>query len=123
MRGVVLIVVFVVALSMHAQRLRGWGFLILCFLVGCLGAFGAEWVIGQLRSVWNRLSNKQHVGVVCDAVAIVLAGSFIVNHGKRDEAFNDFVTCCCVFLALLLWGLYRLFSRVLDTVWARLSKR
>ena len=40
MYAVVLVVVFLGALSMHMERLAGWGFLILCFAVGSLSALG-----------------------------------------------------------------------------------
>jgi hypothetical protein len=35
-----LVVVFLGALSMHMERMAGWGFLILCFVVGSLAGLG-----------------------------------------------------------------------------------
>jgi len=122
MRGVVLTIAFLAALEMHMERLRGWGYWILSFLVASLAASGGLWAMGRARSFWRRRSTKEHIVFISAAVAVVLAGSFIINHGKPDEAFNDFVTCCSVLLALLLLGLYRLFSRAVDAVWERFRK-
>jgi len=123
MVGVALLVVFPNALALHMERLRGWGFLALCFLVGALGAFGFLWARGRLLVARNRLPKGQRYALVCVAIAVVLGGSFIINRGKPDADFNNFLTCLTVCIVLFLWGLYRIVSRVLDALWARFSKR
>jgi len=123
MIGVVLLVVFLSALHSHMERFTGWGLLVLIFLVGAGGALAYEWARGQLLLAWNRLPKRQRLALVCAAIALFLGGTFVIYRGKPDADFNNFVTRMCVCLALILWGLYRIVSRVLDALWARFSKR
>ncbi len=68
-------------------------------------------------------SQEVAVGIISDLFAAVLGGSFILNHGKPDEAFNNFTTCLLTVVVLLLWGLYRIVSCACDAIWARFSRR
>jgi hypothetical protein len=122
-RAAVVVVVFVAAVSMHMERLRGWGFFVLCFVVGSIGGLGFVLVKRRLQTVWNGLRRRQRALIVVAAIAVVLLTSFLWNYGKPDATFNDFVTVGGIIVALLLWGLYRLFSRLLDAVWARFVDR
>ena len=54
-----LVVVFLGALSMHMERMAGWGFLILCFVVGSLAALGVIWIRNQVTLRWSELSKQQ----------------------------------------------------------------
>jgi hypothetical protein len=122
-RVIALVVVFVAAVSMHMERLRGWGFLVLCLVVGSIGGLGFVLVKGRLQLVWNGLPKKRQALLVGAAIAIVLLASFAWNYGSPDAASDNFVTVVCVILALLLWGLYRLFSHLLDAIWAHFANR
>jgi hypothetical protein len=121
--GTVLVVVFVAAVSMHMERLRGWGFFVLCFVVGSIGGLGFVLVKRRVQTAWNGLHRKQQTLIVVAAIAVVLLTSFLWNYGTPDATFNDFVTVGGTIVALLLWGLYRLFSRLLDAIWARFINR
>jgi len=100
----VLVVVFVAAVSMHMERLRGWGFLVLCFVVGSIGGLGFVWVKGRFQLAWNGLPKTRQAVLVGAAIAVVLVAAFILNYGSPDAAFNNFVTVGCIILALLLWA-------------------
>jgi hypothetical protein len=49
----VLVVVFLAGLSMHAERVMGWGFFILCFVVGSLSGLGLIWFRERSRFYWQ----------------------------------------------------------------------
>src|SRR5579863_60772 len=123
MGGAVLLVVFAGAVSMHMEWLRGWGFLILCFLAGSLGGLGFVWARKQLQSRWNRLDKRWKALLVGTVVAAVLLATFIANYGRRDAVANDLLTVGGITVALITWGLYHLFSRFIDALWARFTNR
>jgi hypothetical protein len=105
------------------ERVRGWGFLILCFTVGSLGGWGAIWVRDRSALNWNRLPRSRKRIAIAIGIPLVLVATFVANRHKPDELANDVLTCFAVFVVLLFWGLYRVISRFLDALHARLSKR
>jgi hypothetical protein len=123
MRGAVLVVVFAGAVSMHMERSRGWGFLVLCFVAGSVGGLGFVWLRKQLVSDWNRFSKARRVGLIGAGIALVLVGTLILNYGRPDAAANILLTTGGVALALVMWGLYRLFSRLVDALWTHFTNR
>src|SRR5580692_988387 len=117
--GFVLAVVFVGALSMHMERLLGWGLFILCFFAGTLGGLGFLWAKNQVLLKWNLLSKSRRIIFVLFGVALFLLYMFISNRHKPEEDFRDVMACLVVLGLLMLWGLYRLFSIFVDTLYAR----
>ncbi len=123
MRITVLAAVFLAAVSMRMQAVRGWGFLILCFIVSSIGAFGFLAVKAPFQTIWSGINWKWKFLVVVIGITVVLATSFLRNRSTPDAAENDFLAVFGVLAALSLWGLYRLFSWALDAISARLAKR
>lgn len=115
-RGMIPVVVFAAAVSMHMERIRGWGFLVLCLLVGSMGGFGYILVKRRVATVWAGLPKKQKAALVGGVIAVALLVSVVQNHGRPDASYNNFMTVVGITLALLLWGLYWLFSRFIDAV-------
>ena len=118
-----LVVVFLGALSMHMERMAGWGFLILCFVVGSLAGLGLIWIRNQVSLRWGELSKLQKRIGIATGVVLVIVVTFASNHHKPDEFANDAATCFALVVVLLLWGLARLMSRLVDALHARFSKR
>jgi hypothetical protein len=118
----VLVVVFLAAVSMHMERMRGWGFLILCFVVGSLGGLGVMWVRDRALLNWSRLPKSRKRIAITTGVPLILVGTFVANRHKPDELANDVLMCFAVLVALLFWGLYRIMSRFLDALHERLSR-
>ena len=118
-----LVVVFLAAVSMHMERMAGWGFLILCFLVGSVGGVLLIWTRNQAATRWSELSKLQkRIGIAMGVVLVVVV-TFAANRHKPDEFANDAAMCFALIVAVSLWGLARLMSRVVDAVHGRLSKR
>ena len=122
-RGTVLVLVFAGALSMHMERLRGWSFLVLCFIAGSIGGLGFVWARQQLKVGGNRLSKQWKAALIGAAIALVLVVTLILNYGRPDAAANTFLTVGGVVLALIMWSVYRLFSRLIDALRARFTNR
>ena len=118
----VLVVVFLGALSMHMERLAGWGFLILCFVVGSLGGLGLIWIRNQAALRWSELSKlRRRLGIIT-GVVLLLVVTFASNRHKPDEFANDAAVCFGLIVGFLLWGLARVTKRLVDALHARLSK-
>jgi hypothetical protein len=120
---VVLIVVFLGALSMHVERMVGWGFLILCFVVGSLGGLGLIWIRNQAALRWNELSKLQKRIGIATGMVLVISVTFASNRHKPDEFANNAAVCFGLVVGSLLWGLAILMSRLVNALHARLSKR
>jgi len=116
-------VVFLGALSMHMERMAGWGFLVLCFVVGSLAALAFSFVRHKALSYWNQLPKSRRRIAIATAIPLILVGTFVANRHKPDEFTDDALTVFSMFLVLLFWGLYRLFSGFLDALHARFSRR
>jgi hypothetical protein len=116
-------VVFLGALSMHIDRMAGWGFLIFCSVVGSLGGF--TFILGRntTLSYWSQLPKSRRRIVIAAAIPLVLVATFVADRHKPSEFANDTLTCFTILLILLLWGLYRLFSRFLDALHTRFSRK
>ncbi len=121
--GVALVVVFLGALSMHMERMAGWGFLILCFVVGSLAGLGLIWIRNQAALHWSELSKLQKRIGIATGVVLIIAVTFAFNRHKPDEFANDAAMCFALVAAFLLWGLGRLMSRLVDSLHRRFSKR
>lgn len=119
----VLGVVFLAAVSMNVQRMTGWGFLIVCFLVGSASGLVLIWIRNQAAARWGELSNLQKRIGISTGVILVLVATFAANRHKPDEFANDAAMCFALVVALSLWGLARLMSRLVDARRARLVKR
>jgi hypothetical protein len=119
----VLAVVFLAALSMGMQRTVGWGFFVLCFIVGTLAGLALIFVQEQTVSFWSQLPQSRRRLAIATTVPLVLVVTFVANRHKPDEFANDAAMCFALVVALLLWGLARLMSRLLDALHARFSKR
>lgn len=119
----VLVVVFLGALSMHLERMVGWSFLILCFVVGSLGGLGLMWIRNQAALRWSELSKLQRrIGIATGAVLVIVV-TFASNRHKPDEFANDAAVCFGLIVVSFLWGLAILVSRLVNALHARLSKR
>jgi len=118
----VLVVVFLGALSMHMERMVGWGFLVLCFIVGSVGGLGYMWGREQFLWYWNRLPKSRRRIAIAAGVVLYIIGTFIADHHQPNEGFDDAIACFFVLFALLLWGLYRIMSRFLDAIHERFFK-
>jgi hypothetical protein len=118
-----LVVVFLSTLSMHMERMAGWGFLILCFVVGSVGGLGFIWLRKQSLLRWSQLPKSRRRIAIAIGVALILVLTLVANRHKPDELVNDSLICFAVLVALLFWGLYRITSGFLDRLHARLSKR
>ena len=123
LRGAVLVFVFVFALSMHVLQSTGWPFLILCFVTVSLGALGSIWIKERLLSRWHRLTVGKRAILIALGTSLALAAIFLSNRHKPDEGAADFAGVLTVFVVLLLWGLYCLWSRLLDALYVRFFKR
>jgi hypothetical protein len=123
MRGLALSVVFVGTLSVHMERFLGWGGFILCFFAATLGGMGFLWVKSQFLLRWNELAKSRRIILVVLGITLFLLYAFASNRHKPDEDFHDVMACLGVSGLLTLWGLYRLISRFVDAVYARLSRR
>jgi hypothetical protein len=123
LRGAALIFVFVFALSMHVQQLIGWRLLILCFLAGSLGGLGFTWLKDRLLSKWHRITGGKRAILIALGTTLVLVTIFLSNRHKPDEGAADFTGVLTVFVVLALWGLYCIWSRLLDVIYVRFFKR
>jgi len=119
----VLAVVFLAALSMHAERMAGWGFFILCFVVGSLAGLALIFVRDQTVLFWSQLPKSRRRIAIATAVPLILVVTFASNRHKPDEFANDAAVCFGLVVASLLWGLASLMSRLVNALHARLSKR
>jgi hypothetical protein len=119
----VLVVIFLAAVSMYMERMLGWGFLILCFIVGSLGGLVVMRVRDRAVSNWKQLPTTKKRIAVTTGITLVLGATFIANRHKPDELANDALTCFAVVVVLVFFGLYRIMSRFLDALHARFSKR
>lgn len=115
----VLIAVFLSALSMHMERMAGWGFLILCCVLGSVGGFGFIWLREQSVLRWSRLPKSTRRIVIAVGVPLILIGTFLANRHKPDEFANDAFACFAVFVVLLFWA----FCRLVDSLRTRFSGR
>ncbi len=120
---IVLVVVFLGSLSMHVERIAGWDFLILCFVVGSVGGLAVIWIRNQAALRWNQLSKWQKRIGIATGVVFLLVVTFASNRHKPDEFANDAAMCFGLIVGFLLWGLARLMKGVVDTLHARFSKR
>jgi low affinity Fe/Cu permease len=120
---IVMVAVFLGALSMHMERMAGWGFLTLCFVVGSVGGLAVISIRNQAAVGWNQLSKWQKRIGMATGIVLVLVVTFASNRHKPDEFANDAATCCALVIGLSLWGLARLMKGVVDRVHARFSKR
>jgi len=114
----VLIVVFLSALSMHMERM-GWGFLILCFVLGSVGGLGFIWLRERSLLRWSQLPKSTRRIAIAVGVPLILIGTFVANRHKPEEFANDALTCFAVFIAFLYWA----FSRLVDALRTRFSRR
>src|SRR5579872_4398753 len=96
----VLVVVFLSALSMRTERV-GWSFLILCFVVGSVGALGVFWLRDQLFLRWNRLPQSTRGIGISIGIILLLLVTFATNRHKPDKFANDALTCFAVIVAFL----------------------
>lgn len=64
----VLAVVFLAALSMHVERMAGWGFFILCFIVGSLAGLALIFVRDQTVLFWSQLPKSRRRIAIATAV-------------------------------------------------------
>jgi hypothetical protein len=119
----VLAVVFLGALTMHVERMAGWGFFILCFIVGSLAGLALIFVRDQTVLLWSQLPKSRRRVAIATAVPLILVVTFVVNRHKPDEFANDAAVCFGLVVASLLWGLASLLSRLVNALPARLSKR
>jgi hypothetical protein len=119
----VLVVVFLGGLSMHMERIMGWGFFVLCFVVGSVGGLSLAWSRGLFLLHWNKLPKSRRRIAISAGLSLYIIGNFIANRHKPDEGFHDTMTVLLVLGLLLFWGLYRIMSRFLDALHARFSKR
>jgi Ca2+/Na+ antiporter len=115
----VLIVVFLSALSMHIERMAGWGFLILCFVVGSVGGLAFIWFQEQSHLRWSRLPRSTRRIAIAVGLPLILIVTFVANRHKPDEFANDAFACFAVFIVLLFWG----FCRLVDSLRTRFSRR
>jgi len=120
---IVLILVFLGALSMHMERMAGWGFLILCFVIGSLGSLGIIWTRNQAGLRWSELSKLQKRIGIATGVVLVVVVTAASNRHKPDEFANDAALIFGLVVASLLWGLATLMSRLANALQSRLSKR
>jgi multisubunit Na+/H+ antiporter MnhB subunit len=114
-----LIVVFLSALSMHMERMAGWGFLVLCFVVGSLGAVALVFVRSQTLRFWSQLPKAGRRFAVAVAIPLILIVTFVANRHKPDEFANDAFACFAVLIVLLFLG----FCRLVDALRTRFSRR
>jgi hypothetical protein len=119
----VLAVVFLTALSMHVERMAGWGFFILCFIVGSLAGLALIFVRDQTVLFWSQLPKSRRRIVIATAVLLILVETFASNRHKPNEFANDAAVCFGLVVASLLWGLASLISRLVNALHARHSKR
>lgn len=123
MRAVVIVAVFLAAVSAHMERLRGWTFLIVCFVAGSIGGLGVIWARNRFLLRWNPLRKSTKRIVLAAVIGIYLIATFVANHHKPDGDVDDLLACLSIIGILLLWGLYRITSRILDALHARFSRR
>jgi len=84
---------------------------------------GFIWLRKQSLLRWSLLpKSRRRIGNTIE-VALILAVTFVANRHKPDEFANDALMYFAVLVTLLFWGLYRIKSRFLDALHARLSKR
>jgi hypothetical protein len=119
----VLAVVFLGGLSMHIERVMGWGLFVLCFIVGSVGGLSFTWGRERFFSWWNKLPKSRRRIAIAAGLSLYIVGNLIANRHKPDEGFHDTMTCLLVLGLVLFWGLYRVTSRFLDALHARFSKR
>ncbi len=101
---------------MHVQRIAGWRFLLLCFVVGTVGGVVANLGLRKIKSGWTQLPTKLKALVVCAVVTAYI--TVAISTGS-----DVFETVFFVIVVLALLGAYSLFSRVLDRLWTRLTSR
>jgi drug/metabolite transporter (DMT)-like permease len=122
--SVVLATVFLLALSMDMPRMFGWGFFALTFVIVAPIILALQFfVMTPIVVFWRGASKKKKFAVASAVFGFLLALNIVMNHGKPDavsEDWNAFFVGC---FGLLLWGCYCIFSRFLDRLWERFSRR
>jgi hypothetical protein len=121
--AIVLLIVFGVGMSMGIPQQGGWRLYILCFVVGSVGGIFYLGAKRRWLQYWNGLPSIRRAIFVGLGSALVIAAILLSNRHKPDEGSADFIGIFGVLAVLALWGLYRIFSRLLDTIQARISGR
>ncbi len=116
----VLVVVFLGGLNLHAERARGWGFFILCFVVGSAGGLAFILFRDRFRFHWNRQTKPRRRAAMAGIVTLYIVATFVANRHKPDAWFYDTID---VLGGLLLWGMYRVLSRFVDALNHRFFRR
>lgn len=114
-----LAVVFLAALSMHMERMGGWGFLFLCFVVGSLGGLALIFVRTKALSYWSQFPKSRRRIAIATAIPLILVVTFVANRHKPDEFANDAFVCFAILVVLLFLG----FCRLVDALRTRFSRR
>jgi predicted Na+-dependent transporter len=115
----VLLLVFLSALSMHMERMAGWGFLILCFVVGSVGGLAVIFVRNKTLSYWGQFPKSRRRIAIATAIPLILVVTFVANRHKPDEFANDAFACFAILIVLLFLGSCRL----VDALRTRFSRR
>jgi peptidoglycan/LPS O-acetylase OafA/YrhL len=121
--GVIFVAIFIDAISMHLDKPRGLGFVILCFLVVSVGVLAVVWAKQRSLLHWNQSSKRTRAILVASVIAIALVAIFLTNRHKPDEEFDDVLGCLGILFVLGLLALKRAFSRLMDALHARLTRR
>jgi hypothetical protein len=123
LRFSVLPFVVILGIFMDAPRLfGGWGHYLLDCAAGSAGGAAVLLAWDFLRSIWTKASKWQRAVAVGVAVTAQFMLCFARNYGKPDASIYDILDICGIALVLLLWGCFQVFSRVVDRLWARISR-
>jgi hypothetical protein len=120
----VLPVVIALGVFWHIPRLMGgWGHYLLAVAAGGLGGMVVVFFWDRFRSLWIGTTRSKRILLVAVVAAAQFLWCFARNYGSPDGFIYDILDLCGVALALLLWGSYQIFSRVVDWLWARIPRR
>ncbi|MGC2619935.1 MAG: hypothetical protein WA414_12905 [Acidobacteriaceae bacterium] len=117
--GIVVAAPGAVMLIQNPLRL-GVGFQIACGVTGVAGVLAYVWAERRFKDSWPARPRNQKLQIIAAAVALLIVVTVIHNRKDPDAVLEDSLACG---LMIGFVSLYFLFSKSMDALAARLSRR
>jgi hypothetical protein len=104
----------------RSQFQLGIGFEIACGITGVAGVLAFVWAQRRFKQSWPARPKNQKMQFIAVAVALLIVVTVIHNRKGPDAVFDDCFECAGM---LGFVSFYFLFSKSMDALWSRLSRR
>jgi hypothetical protein len=94
-----------------------------CLIVGLAGAFGYLFFRKRFDLMWHQASKFKKLPIVCAAFALVVVFQIALNFFDKEPTLGIRAALEIASIGLVFLGCYIVFSRVVDRVWARFSRK